>query len=59
MAKTAVIQLRVDPDIKQKSQELFGEMGLTTSDAINLFLIKCLNEKSIPFQMSSSAVAAK
>ena len=53
MAKTDFLQIRIDPKLKADSQELFDSMGLTTSDAITLFLMTCLNEKRLPFQVSA------
>lgn len=53
MAKTDFLQIRIDPKLKADSQELFDSMGLTTSDAITLFLMKCLNDKGLPFQINA------
>lgn len=53
MAKTDFLQIRIDPKLKAESQELFGSMGLTTSDAVTLFLVKCLSEKGLPFQVNA------
>jgi len=43
------IQIPVDDDVKAKADALFEEMGLTTSDAIRLFLMQCLNSGGLPF----------
>ena len=53
MAKTDFLQIRIDPKLKADAQELFDSMGLTTSDAITLFLTKCINDKGLPFQISA------
>ena len=43
------IQTRVDDDIKTKADALFKEMGLTTTDAVRMFLMQCLNSGGLPF----------
>ena len=38
MAKTANLNIRVDPEIKSSAEALFSSFGLTVSDAVNIFL---------------------
>ena len=38
MAKTATINVRVDPDLKARVEKLYGSFGLSVTDAINIFL---------------------
>jgi DNA-damage-inducible protein J len=38
MAKNATIRARIDPELKAEVKELFDELGLSTTEAINLFL---------------------
>lgn len=54
MAKDTYLQVRIDPELKAEANELFNTIGLTTSDAVRLFLVKCLSEKGIPFQVNAS-----
>ena len=35
--KSANISARIDPDIKNNAEQVFKELGLTTSQAITLF----------------------
>jgi len=51
MAKTATIRARIEPRLKQEVEKLFREVGLTTTEAINLFYrqIKLLN--GLPFNV--------
>ncbi len=37
MAKTSTISARIDPDIKKGAEQVFRELGLTSSQAITLF----------------------
>lgn len=59
MAKDTYLQVRIDPELKAEANELFSTMGITTSDAVRLFLVKCLNEKGIPFQLNTSGAQIK
>ncbi len=47
----AVINVRVSPDVKKKSQELFDDLGLNTTTAINIFLKKAIEVGGIPFDV--------
>ena len=38
MAKTSTIHMRIDPELKMNAELLLNQLGLTTSDAINIFL---------------------
>ena len=49
MAKTANLNIRVDPDIKSRAEALFSSFGLTVSDAVNIFLHQSLLEGGLPF----------
>lgn len=44
-----VLSVRVDDEIKEQSEELFGDLGLNMTTAINVFLRACIREKGIPF----------
>ena len=49
MAKTAVITARIDTDLKHDSEEVFKELGLTTTQAITLFYKQVALERGLPF----------
>ena len=51
MAKTAIFNMRIDPEIKAEAEDLFAEFGLTLSDAVNIFLYKALQEQDLPFEL--------
>ncbi len=44
MAKTANINIRIDPETKSNVEKLFSAFGITITDAINIFLHKALME---------------
>ena len=51
MAKTANINVRIDPETKAGAEKLFSSFGITVTDAINIFLRKSIMEGGLPFDM--------
>lgn len=48
---TTNLNVRVNTTIKKKSDELFKDLGLNMSTAINIFLTKCVKTSGIPFMI--------
>jgi DNA-damage-inducible protein J len=44
------LQTRVNEDLKVRAESLFKDMGMTTTEAIRLFLTQCVNHGKLPFQ---------
>ncbi|WP_455630933.1 type II toxin-antitoxin system RelB/DinJ family antitoxin [Megamonas sp.] len=51
MAKSATINVRIEPEVKANVEKLFSSFGITVSDAINIFLYKSLMEGGLPFEV--------
>ena len=51
MAKTTNINIRTEPEIKQRIEILFSQFGITVSDAVNIFFHQSLMQGGLPFQM--------
>ncbi len=49
MAKTTMISTRIDPDLKTKVEEIFTQLGLSTTQAITLFLKQVELHNGLPF----------
>jgi len=49
MAKTANLNIRIDPKTKEAAEKLFANFGITTTDAINIFLHQSLLSGGLPF----------
>ena len=49
--KMAVINIRVNEEVKKEAETIFKSLGLNMSVAMNLFLKKCINENGIPFDL--------
>ena len=52
MTKTETVHTRVTPEIKQKADAIFASIGLTTSQAITLFLTASINHRGLPFELT-------
>ncbi len=52
MAKTETVHTRVTQDIKEQADYIFSRLGLTTSQAIMLFLTATVNHNGFPFELS-------
>ena len=49
MPKTEMLHIRVEPEIKQLADQTFRSLGLTTADAVNVFLRKSIDAGGFPF----------
>lgn len=45
------LNIRTDKEIKEKSDKIFSELGLTMTSAINMFLRATIRENGIPFSL--------
>ena len=52
MAKTETVHARVTHDIKKQADDIFSRLGLTTSQAIMLFLTATVNNNGLPFELT-------
>ena len=51
MAKTAVISARIEPALKRNAEQIFRELGLTSSQAITLFYKQVDLQRGLPFSV--------
>ena len=51
MTKTAAITVRLDPQVKRDAQVVLKELGLTTTQAVSLFLKQVSLNKGLPFAL--------
>jgi addiction module RelB/DinJ family antitoxin len=54
LLKTATIQLRVTPRVKAASEGVLRAMGLTMSEAVELFLRRVVVDQRLPFDVIAS-----
>ena len=58
MAQTN-LTIRIDEDIKYDVENLFENLGLTLSGAINVFFRQAIREQAIPFQIRAKTAEEK
>ena len=50
--KTRMVYARIDPQLKKSAERIFTRMGISTTDAIRLFLKQVELHKGLPFAVS-------
>ena len=53
---TSNLNIRMDKDIKEQADQIFTELGLTMTAAVNLFLRASIREQGIPFSVKLNKV---
>jgi DNA-damage-inducible protein J len=51
MIKSATVRARIEPSLKEDVEHLFKQMGLTTTEAINLFYQQIKLRNGLPFNV--------
>lgn len=51
MAKTAVVQARIDPEVKNRAQTILNKLNISISEAISIFLTQVSLNRGIPFEI--------
>lgn len=51
MAKTDTLHIRVKPDIKARAEETLSDLGLSITEAVNVFLNQVILQEGIPFKI--------
>lgn len=52
MAETTNVNIRMDKELKDRAERLFGEMGMSMTTAFNIFVRQTLRQGKIPFEIS-------
>jgi len=52
MARSAMIRARTEPGLKAAAERVFHRLGLSCSEAINLFFAQVTMRKGIPFDVA-------
>ena len=51
MAKTETVRARIEPELKRDAETVLSELGLSTSEAITLFLRQVTLRRGLPFSV--------
>ena len=49
--KASYVRARIAADLKEESEEILDQLGLTTAEAIRLFLVQVRLRKGLPFNL--------
>ena len=55
MAANALIQTRIDPDIKERAAAVLDAMGMSVSDAVRILLTRTANEGALPLELTADS----
>jgi DNA-damage-inducible protein J len=51
MGKTDTIHMRIEPDVKAVADSILNRLGLSTAEAINIFLNQVILNGGLPFDV--------
>ncbi len=52
ITKTAFVRARMEPSIKKKAEMVLSQIGISPSEAINVFYRRVAQEQGIPFSLN-------
>ena len=58
MPKTTSFQMRINPEIKKRAEDIYANCGMTLTDAINIFIQQSINIEGLPFLVTQSSKEA-
>lgn len=51
MARTSNVFARVEPEVKEQAESILEQLGITMSNAVDMFLRQVVLQNGIPFEM--------
>jgi len=57
MASNALVQTRIDAEVRDRASAVLESMGLTVSDAVRILLTRTANEGALPLELISGSEA--
>lgn len=51
MATDAVLQVRIDSELKKDAEELYRRLGISIADAVRMFVVQSLEAQGLPFEV--------
>lgn len=51
MNKTSMIHIRVQPEVKAEAEEILSNLGMTTTEAVNIYLKQIILNCGLPFKV--------
>ncbi|WP_192355551.1 type II toxin-antitoxin system RelB/DinJ family antitoxin [Mesorhizobium mediterraneum] len=57
MPANALVQTRIDADVRDRASAVLENMGLTVSDAVRILLTRTANEGALPLELVTNSEA--
>lgn len=57
--ETVNVTVRMERQTRDDAAKLFSELGISTTQAINMFLKQAVRERGIPFEMTARPAAER
>lgn len=57
MSANAIVQTRIDSDVKNRAAAVLEKLGITVSDAVRILLTRTANEGALPFALTNDTAA--
>lgn len=58
MPKTSTFQMRINPDVKERVENIYARCGMTLTDAINIFIQQSINAEGMPLIVTQNSKEA-
>ena len=52
----AEVNIRIDDRLKEEADKLFGELGMSFSSAVSVFVSQAVRERALPFRVAAGSV---
>ena len=53
MRADAVLQVRIDSNLKKEAEVLFERLGISLADAVRMFVSQCIEQQGMPFDVKA------
>ncbi len=50
--KTATVRARIEPKLKEETEHIFEELGISTTEAIRIFFTQVKLHRGLPFEVN-------
>ncbi len=59
MAKQAILQVRMDSELKEQAEALYKQLGTSFAEAVRIFAKQSVEDRAMPFTMHLSPAVPK
>ena len=59
MAKEAILQVRMDSELKEQAELLYKQLGTSFAEAVRIFAKQSIEEQAMPFKIHLSSPGTK